>query len=80
MLLFERKVSTGEVVTVIVLLISAGAAYGSVTGRLNALESFMHGLVSLEKTMIRLETKLDERAKSDEKLEKKLERIEERLK
>jgi hypothetical protein len=79
MFFLERKVTPGEVVTVILIFLSAGGAYGSITGRLTALEEFMRGMVSLEKTMIRLETKLDERAKSDEKLAEKLEKLEEKI-
>jgi prefoldin subunit 5 len=79
MLSIERRLTSGDIVAIVLLLISVGGAYAAVNGRLSVLEEFMRGLVSLEKTMIRLETKLDEKAKQDEKIEKKLERIEERM-
>jgi prefoldin subunit 5 len=79
MLSIERRLTSGDIVAIVLLLISVGGAYAAVNGRLSVLEEFMRGLVSLEKTMIRLETKLDEKARQDEKIEKKLERIEERM-
>lgn len=79
MFAIERKITPGEVVILIGLILSAGGAYASTNGRLNTLEEVMKRFVTMQEVMIRLETKMDERAKAEEKMEKKMERLEEKL-
>lgn len=75
----ERKITPGEIVILVGLILSAGGAYASTNGRLNTLEEVVKRFVTMQESMIRLETKMDERAKAEEKLEKKLDRVEEKL-
>ena len=77
---FDRKVTPGELVTVVLLLLSAGGAYASVSTRLATVEDFMKRLVNFEANMIRLEMKMDERTRAEERFEKKLSTLEERIK
>lgn len=75
----ERKITPGELVILVGLILSAGGAYASTNGRLNTLEEIVKRFASMQESMIRLETKMDERAKAEEKMEKKMERLEEKL-
>lgn len=81
-----EKLTFQDMVTIIAFLLSAGIMYGSVSARISTIEektkqydeviTSMHGI---REQLIRLESKLGERAISEERLERKMERLEESL-
>jgi bifunctional ADP-heptose synthase (sugar kinase/adenylyltransferase) len=84
---FDRKITLDQIITALIAVLSVGIVYGSTNSRLSALEDKVTGLtrvmeriVSLEQQMVRLETKLDERSVREEKLDKKLDDLKEKIK
>ena len=84
---FDHKFGVSEVLTLIAFLLSAGMIYGGVTSRLSVLEEktkqheeMLSSMQGLKEHLIKLEIRLQERMVDEERLEKKIERLEETIK